>query len=87
MLLAVAVIHVDQLVAMHAVDSQNAHDYKVRNQQHQVEGVGFIESPECVVEKMCLEPMAQPALRADHSQKQGTGIDQVQGVHSGKTTE
>ena len=42
-LLAVAVVHPDELVAVESIGGQNDEDNEVRDQQHHVEAVGLVE--------------------------------------------
>ena len=58
--LAVLVIEIDELVAVHSVKRQQDQHDEVRNQQRQVKGVGLIEALESRVEEMRPQVMAKP---------------------------
>ena len=60
LVLAVLVIKIDQLIAMHSVERQRDQHDEVRNQQRHVEGVGVIEPFERGVEEVRLQIMAKP---------------------------
>ena len=60
LVLAVLVVEIDQLIAMHSVKRQRDQHDEVRNQQRQIEGVRLIQTFERGVEEVRLQVMAKP---------------------------
>ena len=65
-ILAMLVIEIDELIAVHSVRGQEDQDNEVRNEQRRIEGVGLIQPLEGRIEKMRLQVMAQ-AMRLGHN--------------------
>src|SRR5271165_6495126 len=78
LVLAVLVIEVNQLVAMHAVKRQQDQHDEIRNQQRHVEGVGVVQSFERGVQEVGPKVMAQPARFQQQTTNQAE--DSVQDV-------
>ena len=57
-ILPVLVIKIDQHVAVHAVRGQQDQHDEVGDQQRHVKGIGVVEAPECGVEKMLANVLA-----------------------------
>ena len=58
--LAMLVIEIDQLVAMHAVKREQNQHHEVGNQQPHIEGIGVIQAFKRGIEKMRPQVMAKP---------------------------
>ena len=71
LVLAMLVIQIDQLVAVHSVKRQQDQHDEVGNQQHHVEGVGVIQAAECGIEEMRPQVMAKPVRFHQRAAKQG----------------
>ena len=73
LVLAVLVIEIDQLIAVHAVKRQQDQHDEVGNQQPHVEGVGVIQALERRVEKMRPQVMAKPVRFHQRAAEQDKG--------------
>ncbi len=71
LVLAVFVIEIDQLVAVHSVKRQQDQHHEIGNQQPHVEGIGVIQAFERGIEKMGPQVMAKPVRFHQHAAKQG----------------
>src|SRR5438270_3012370 len=73
--LAVAVVHVNQRIAVHSVRGQNHHHYKIGDEQHQVEGIRRVEAFEGLIQELALQIMDDSPLRVDQEEHHQTGTD------------
>ncbi len=73
LVLAVLVIQIDQLIAVHSVKRQQDQHHEIGNQQQHVEGIGVVQAFERGIEKMRPQVVAKPVRFHQGAAKQGEG--------------
>ena len=84
LILAVLVIEIDELVAVHSVERQQDQHDEIRNQQRHVEGVGVIQAAERGVEEVRPQVVAKPVRFHQHATQQAK--EDVQTANSCETS-